>query len=55
MPFRAWIIEGTLLSMIRVRVRVRVDISEKICRHEFFQSNSLGILALNFLPADFLA
>ena len=34
--------------------RVSVDFLETICRHEFFQSNSLGIFALNFLLADFL-
>ena len=32
-----------------------VDFLETICRHEFFQSNSLGIFALIFLLADFLA
>ena len=34
--------------------RVSVDFLETICRHEFFQSNSLGIFALNFL-LNFLA
>ena len=35
--------------------RVSIDFLETICRHEFFQSNSLGIFALNLLLADFLA
>ena len=44
-----------IIIIIIIINAVSVDFLETICHHEFFQSNSLGIFALNFLLADFLA